>query len=135
MNLFQIADNDLWNKIHSLYQAKGGVYKIIAFQNGQRVTINRFLGQDTSGTLYIGKANSFINRVIDLKKSIDPDYESSAHDFGKQYKFKPNIANQFPYEILFMELIESDKSAELEKVLILEYKEKFGEVTPLNALG
>lgn len=134
MNLLQLADKDLWNKINSQHQAKGGVYKVIAFQNGQRISINRFLGADTSGTLYIGKANSFIDRVIHLKTSIAPDYNSSAHICGRRYKSNPNIAKQFPYDILFMELIESDKPEELERNFITEYATTFGEVPPLNAV-
>jgi hypothetical protein len=134
MNLLQLSDKELWNKINSHFQKKGGVYKIIASQNEKRISINRFLGSDASGTIYIGKANSFLERVIHLKTSIAPDYNGSAHICGRRYKSNPNIAKKFPFDTLFIELIESEKPEELERKLINEYAEQFGEVPPLNAV-
>lgn len=133
-NLLHFADPDFWNNINERHQTKGGVYKIIAVRNGQRQPVGRFLGTDTNGVLYIGKATSFIDRVIDLKKSISPDYNSSAHICGKRYKSNPNIAIKFPYDILFVDLIPSDTPEELERRLITEYAMTFGEVPPLNAI-
>lgn len=43
MGLLQLADKELWNKINLQHQTKGGVYKIIAFQNGQRILFIDFL--------------------------------------------------------------------------------------------
>jgi hypothetical protein len=134
LDLMQLADTELWNKINMLYQTKGGVYKIIAYKDGQRILIDRFLGQDQSGTLYIGKANSYLNRVIHLKTSILSFYNSSSHICGRRYKANPNIAVKFPEEVLFIELIPTASPAELERVLIIEYATKFGEVPPLNAV-
>jgi len=134
MNLLQIADEDLWNKINLLHQTKGGVYKIIAVQNGQRVSVNRFLGIDNLGILYIGKATSFLDRVINLKKSISPDYSGESHICGRRYKSNPNIALKFPFDCMYLELIESEKPEELERDNLFEYLRKFGEVPPLNAI-
>jgi len=133
-DLFQINDKDLWSLIHNKHNDKGGVYKIIAFQGGQRISINRFLGTDKDGILYIGKATSFIDRVIELKKSIAPDYNGKGHICGRRYKSNPKIAESFPYEVLFIELTESNKPEELEKQLLNEYAKIFGEVPPLNAI-
>ena len=132
--LLHIADNDFWNKINNQFQDNGGVYKIIAVQDGQRITIKRFLGYDKNGILYIGKANSFLDRVIDLKKSISPEYQGTSHICGRRYKSNPNIARQFPFSILFIELIHSDKPDELEKDLLNDYRLVYGEVPPLNAI-
>ena len=132
--LIQIADKNFWDSINQRHQSKGGVYKIIAVRNGQRQSINRFLGTDSEGVLYIGKATSFLDRVVDLKKSIAPDYNGSAHICGRRYKSNPNIARQFPYDILFIDLISTDNPEELERKLIVEYATTYGEVPPLNAI-
>ena len=132
MDLIQIKAESFWNRIHERHGEQGGVYKVIAFQDGQRVTIHRFLGQDADGVLYIGKANSFVKRVIELKKSISPDYDGDSHGCGKKYKSNPRIAAKFPFEILYMELIENNKPGELEKEYLKDYEKTFGEVPPLN---
>ena len=132
--LLHIADTNLWNKINMQFQDKGGVYKIIAVQDEQRITIKRFLGYDRNGVLYIGKANSFLDRVINLKKSISPEYKGSSHICGRRYKANPSIAIQFPFEILFIELTQSDNPVDLEKNMLIDYRLVFGEVPPLNAV-
>lgn len=134
MAFLKISDNELWNNINKDFSNRGGVYKIIAVRNGQQQPVNRFLGTDNNGILYIGKATSFIDRVIDLKKSISPDYNGTAHICGRRYKANPNIAKQFPFDILFVELIQSETPEELERKLLTEYSTTFGEVPPLNAV-
>lgn len=133
-DLILFRDDDLWKLIHERHSIKGGVYKIIAVRDGKRIPVNRFLGTDNDGVLYIGKATSFIKRVIDLKKSISPDYNGTAHICGRRYKSNPNIAKFFPYDILHIELIQADNPEELEKNLLAEYAEVYGEVPPLNAI-
>jgi hypothetical protein len=133
-NLLCIADSNFWHRINERFQTKGGVYKIIAINNGKLKPVNRFLGTDISGVLYIGEAISFLDRVINLKKSISPDYTGAAHICGRRYKSNPNIAKQFPFEMLFVDLIPSESPEELEKKLLKEYLDTFGEVPPLNAV-
>ena len=133
-DLLLFSDPDFWKLINEQHSVKGGVYKIIAVRDGQRIPINRFLGTDNKGVLYIGKATSFIDRVIDLKKSISPDYNGTAHICGRRYKSNPNIAKFFPYDILHIELIQADNPEELEKKLLREYASVYGEVPPLNAI-
>ena len=129
-----MTDKNFWNNITQRHQNNGGVYKIIAFQNGQRQPVNRFLGIDNDGILYIGKATSFADRVIVLKKSISPDYSGTSHICGRRYKLYPNLSKKFPFDILFMELIESNTPEELERELLSKYAKTFGEVPPLNAI-
>jgi hypothetical protein len=133
-DLLLLQDSNFWNSINERHKQNGGVYKIIAVRNETRVPINRFLGTDNDGVLYIGKATSFIDRVIELKKSIAPDYNGTGHICGRRYKANSNIGKQFPYEILFIELLQTDKPEELERFLLTTYAEKFGEVPPLNAI-
>lgn len=133
-NLLLFSDRDFWQLINDRYLKKGGIYKIIAVRDGQRVPVNRFLGTDNEGILYIGKATSFPDRVIELKKSIAPDYNGTAHICGRRYKSNPDIAKLFPYDILHIELIEADSPEELEQQLLREYSSVYGEAPPLNAI-
>jgi hypothetical protein len=132
--LIQIADKDIWKKIQSLHLDKGGVYKIIAMHENKRMPINRFLGTDDSGVLYIGKAISFIERVIDLKKSILPQYNGTKHICGRRYKSITSIADKFRSDKLYMELISSEEPEILERKLLDDYRNLYGEVPPLNAI-
>jgi hypothetical protein len=133
-SLFQISDHTFWDAIHNRHSSRGGVYRVIAVENGKRISINRFLDTDHDGVLYIGKAVSFLDRVIALKKSVLPDYRGSSHICGRRYKANPNIAKKFPVENLFVELIETENPAGVEKKMISEYADRFGEVPPLNAI-
>jgi hypothetical protein len=133
-DLLKINSQDFWEHINNQHQQNGGVYKIIAVRNGERVPVNRFLGTDVNGVLYIGKATSFIDRVIELKKSIAPDYNGTGHICGRRYKANPNIVKLFPYDILHIELFQTDKPEELERNFLTEYANIFGEVPPLNAI-
>ncbi len=132
--LLRLSDNDLWNLVYAKYGTGGGVYKIIAIINGQRTPVNRFLATDNQGVLYIGKATSYIDRVIALKRSVAPNYNGTSHICGRKYKSNPKIASLFPYETLYIELIPSDSPEILEKKFIIEYSNEFGEVPPLNAV-
>lgn len=134
MEIFQFADPNFWDNINSRHQSNGGVYKVIAMDGGQRIPIHRLVGTDINGVLYIGKATSFIDRVIDLKKSISPEYNGTAHTCGRRYKATPIIAKYYPFEKLFIELTQSTTPDELEKKFLNEYMQTFGEVPPLNAV-
>jgi hypothetical protein len=134
IELLRIVDENLWSGIHTQLTDNGGVYKVVALRNGNRMPVNRFLGTDTNGILYIGKATSIVDRVIDLKKSIVPAYKGTGHICGRRYKANPNIAAKFPIDTLHLELLPSDEPERLEQVLLNEYRSIFGEVPPLNAL-
>lgn len=69
-----------------------------------------------------------------MKRSIASNYKGTSHICGRRYKYDPKIASIFPYEALYIELIPSDSPEILEKKLIIEYSNEFGEVPPLNAV-
>ncbi len=133
--LLYFEDPDFWTIIKETHFDKGGLYKIVAVRDGVRVPINRFLGTDEEGVLYIGKATSYLDRVINLKKSISPNYKGTSHICGRRYKSNPNIALKFPYDLLHIELIFSEDPEKLEKLFLNAYFKKYGEVPPLNAVG
>jgi hypothetical protein len=129
-NLYKLCDDELWKK---LSDKKGGVYKIIAIRDGKIVPQHRFLGTDPDGILYIGKATSYIDRVIGLVKSISPKYNGNSHICGRRYKSNVNIAKLFPFDTLHLDIIPSNEPEVIENKLLKEYFEKFGEAPPLNA--
>lgn len=127
-----LSDPNLWNKINETFGKSGGIYKIKAFNNNTPVIINRLLDSDKEGVLYIGMANSYLDRVITLRKSTDPEYISTNHEFGSRYKQHSTIKIKFPYDSLFIELQSSDNPNELEKIELRKYYAAFGELPPLN---
>jgi hypothetical protein len=129
----KISDTELWNDISkSSIGIGGGIYKIFSQDNHIRKPIERLLDKDINGILYIGSATSYLNRVINLKKSILPDYNGQSHICGRRYKSNPSIALKFPAENLYIELIPTDNPIELEKTELKKYFDKFGELPPLN---
>ena len=132
---FKISNDSFWNDINEQHSVNGGVYKVIATENKKPIPISRLLGKDNEGVLYIGQTISFLDRVIELKKSTAPKYVSSNHEFGFRYKEHPSIKINFPYDKLFIDLQPSNKPDELEKEELKKYYEQFGELPPLNRQG
>jgi hypothetical protein len=126
----EVADPLLWDKINSKMAKDSGVYIVFSKQNGLYEQVSRVLSIDPNGTLYIGKANSFKERVIGLKKSII--YKSNAHDFGIRYYRNIQFQNKFPVESLYVALLQSDTPFETEQQLLKEYLNDFGELPPFN---
>jgi hypothetical protein len=129
----KISDTELWNDIsNSSIGIGGGIYKIFSQDNNIRKPIERLLDKDIDGILYIGSATSYLDRVINLKKSILPDYNGQSHICGRRYKSNPKIELKFPIEKLYIELIPTDNPIELEKTELEKYFNRFGELPPLN---
>ena len=131
---YRISSENMWYEIHNDFGCTGGTYilKCLQANNSPPIPVNRLLASDEEGILYIGKANSFIDRVAELKKSISPEYLSSSHECGSRYKINNAIQEKYPYENLIVELQGSNNPREKEAVLLKEYEYKFGELPPLN---
>jgi len=132
---YQLSSIDLWREINNDFQQKGGAYKLLLKNNTKTVPINRFLGTDDSGILYIVKANCYLDRILALRKTIDPNLKSKSHICGRRYNKNEKIKEQFPYANLFIQLIEDQYPEIKERELIDDYFNRFGEVPPLNANG
>lgn len=134
MKEYRLSSDTLWNELHEDFKESGGAYILFSKKNGKIVQIDRFLGKDTEGVLYIGKATSYIIRVIDLKKTLDPSYKSNPHIGGRRYYLNRRIQEVFPYVNLYVSLYGHPNPSQKEKALLEEYFQKFGEVPPLNAV-
>lgn len=135
VNEYQLSSETLWNEINDDFQNKGGAYKLIFRSKGQIKPIGRFLGIDKDGVLYIGKATCYLDRVIALKKTIDPKMKSASHICGRRYNKLEGVKAEYPYENLFIQLFQDDNPEEKELEFLNEYVNRFGEVPPLNANG
>lgn len=132
---YLLSEDKLWDKIFEDFKDKGGAYKLICKENDTIKSIGRFIKTDLNGILYIGKANSYLDRVIGLKKTIDPKMKSEPHICGRRYNKNKRIGKQFPYKNLFIQLIGDSNPEQKEKEELDKYFEEFGEVPPLNANG
>ncbi len=137
-NRIEISSEEMWHYINKKFGEKGGVYILkcsTSFNNFVPIPINRLLDCDTNGILYIGKADSFIDRVPNLKKSISPHYNSNSHQCGSRYKSNHKFKEKFPFDKLYLELHESDYPRNLEKDFLDNYEESFGELPPFNRVN
>jgi hypothetical protein len=131
----RLAPRGFWATVHQAFGAGGGVYFLSCATGEDDLTpvpVNRLLGQDRRGILYIGKADSFVDRVIGLKKSLSPEHRTSEHECGVRHKSHLNLAAAFPYERLVLTLIGSTEPRQLEATELKRYLAQFGELPPLN---
>jgi len=127
----RISD-DIWNQINENFGTRGGIYFLYCkHDNGDIIPTDRLLKTDPNGILYIGKAISFLERVVELKKSLSPVHHSKGHECGFRMK-ELNLLNKFRYENLFVRLTESTDELQLEKEELTKYELEFGELPPLN---
>lgn len=132
---YKLSSKELWQDIFNDFGDKGGAYKLFCRKNNRIEPIGRLLGTDQKGILYIGKATSYLDRVIGLKKTIDPEKKSSSHICGRRYNKNEKISKTFPFKNLYIILIGHNEPLEKETELLTEYFNTFGEVPPLNANG
>lgn len=135
MNLFKLSNKNLWNELDSLSGEKNGIYKLRWVKNKKPQSINRLFGTDNKGLLYIGKADLFTDRVIDLKKTLSPDYESSPHSCGRKINEIEILRKNIHFEDLYVEIIPDNFPEKREGEELKKYTKTFGEVPPLNAIG
>ena len=137
-NMIKISSEKMWDYINEKFDQNGGVYILKcseSINDFSPIKINRFLGNDEDGVLYIGKANCFLDRVANLKKSISPNYKSSSHECGSRYKSSEKIKSKFPFDKLYVQLSGSSNPLELEKKYLKKYEDKFGELPPFNRVS
>jgi len=118
---------DVWLKEKGKEQCpKEGIYILCADK-----PIQRILGTDESGILYIGKGEilSSRTRIGKLINSIND--KEQKHEAGNRYN-EALYVRKFPLESLSLkiELVKNPRNVEKNK--LTEYYQKFGELPPLN---
>ena len=133
---YRLSDFRLWEKIRRDFGDGGGTYELYCMlPKTEIVPVRRMLKTDTMGTLYIGRATRFLDRVIELKKSIAPADTSSNHECGVRYKDSEILQEKYPYEHLYIELHGTDQGLELVKEKLDSYVREFGKLPPLTRSG
>src|SRR5680860_509616 len=113
---YRIIDENFWYQIEEDFPVGGGVYELYCMNgNGLTIPVQRMLGSDEDGILYIGMASNFLDRVINLKKSISPKYKSVSHECGTRYKASTKTKELYPYQNLFVNLTLSEDYRLLER--------------------
>jgi hypothetical protein len=118
----------------------GGIYRVHCFADHSYASVlpvQRVLGIDTEGVLYIGKADIFASRVAHLKKSILPTYRGSGHICGRRYRnaLYSSLAPRFPAHHLCVSFQPDASPQKAEEAALRAYVQQFGELPPLNRLG
>jgi len=138
-HLFVISSNDFWAEISKTHGQGGGVYKLHCLKttgSDEFKPLPRLLHIDPEGVLYIGKALSYIDRIINLKKSLVPSKQGGEHICGRRYhgdRFEA-LRKAYPYELLCVTLIPSSTPETLERDELDKYCQRFGEPPPLNRM-
>lgn len=127
---------DLYERIYERFGNSGGVYVVRATtEHGVWDSINRVLGTDHTGTLYIGKADAFVSRVVHLKKCVHEDYRTGGHPFTHRYDHHGTLRERFPSKRLVVELYGDPEPLRAEKEMLTSYFLGFGEEPPFNKIG
>ena len=131
---YKLSSENLWNDINEKFSENGGTYSLHWLDGELKpVKISRLFGIDEEGILYIGRAISFLDRIITLKKTLI--YKSSGHIAGRRINSVKIILNKIPIDNLYVSLNQTDNSITDEKLLIKTYEENYGELPPLNRLN
>lgn len=118
---------DIWRKnMIGQKQPANGVY--ILFANKK---INRLIGSDDKGILYIGKGNilNINNRVGKLINAINKT--ETRHDGGVRLQNK-KIIQLYPLSEMSLKISLNENSEREEKRLLNEYEQTYGELPPFN---
>lgn len=122
------------------FHDKIGVYKLYYFKNSSPRSINRLIGKDTKGILYIGMTEvPFLTRVCNLQHALfgnshkeagnDGPSNSGHTQMGKKYY---RIRHKVKIEDLFIGIFPNETPKNAESNALEKYVKEFGELPPLN---
>jgi hypothetical protein len=130
MDYIKLSNNFFWQTIPS----KPGVYHIYSLDpKNKPKKLQRLIGKDEEGILYIGKSENLRERLRMLWRVLNPDLNATAHTFGEKYNTYQVLKSNFPLNTLAIKFRCSNNAKELEIKLIDEYINIFGEVPPFNS--
>lgn len=129
MKTIKLLNDRFWNHIPEC----GGVYFIHSYNNQIPIRLNRVLGADEEGILYIGKSGNLRERLRMLRRVLNPSLKATAHTFGQKYNSNEKLREAFPLESMYISYRISTEPKTLEFELLDKYFLKFGEVPPFNS--
>lgn len=113
------------------FNTNTGVYTIFWIIDSTPVCINRLLGADKEGILYIGKSIDLKNRLENIKSSIKN--KNNKHHFGIKYNKEGFIPSKIKMEDLYISFCEYDNPKCVEEKQLTEYFKIYGELPPFNS--
>jgi hypothetical protein len=129
MKTISLAEINFWKQIPE----SRGVYFIYSCNNLIPIRLNRVLGTDEEGVLYIGKSENLRERLRMLWRVLNPKLEATAHTFGTKYNSNQKLREAFPMKSLFVSYRITSEPKTLESELLDKYFLKYGEVPPFNS--
>lgn len=112
-----------------------GVYRVFLFDSkGKPCTINRFIGSDSSGLIYIGAAEktTIRYRLNAFLRSMDAAYRQDNHSGGKKIANSDRLREYIQDHRLFFSAEYCEYAKDKEFNALKEYVRDYGEVPPLN---
>jgi len=135
--MYRICSSDEIQEFNSRYKGQGGVYKLHCLKKDSQnefIPIDRILGTDPEGVLYIGQTGSDHRRIAKLRSSLSPGPMRYIHHAGIRYKKNQKLQNHFPSDRLCITFKPVSNPKSVESKEIQDYFNKFGEVPPLNGI-
>lgn len=129
IELISIVEKDFWKQIPE----SGGVYFIYSYNNNIPSKLDRVLGADEEGVLYIGKSENLRERLRMLWRVLNPNLKATAHTFGTKYNNNKKLREAFPLKSLYVSFRITTTPKILESELLDKYFSKYGEVPPFNS--
>jgi len=136
MKMYLISSENVWEQLQRDHGGKGGAYKLHCLDKSDQNRVeplNRVLGLDNEGILYIGETSKNHFRIGDLIKSLSPHHKSLGHHAGIRFSNNIKLRERFPFERLCFTFIPAENPKEKESQELQRYFQKYGEVPPLNA--
>ena len=121
--------------ILQLSNSSKGVYRIFLFkENGKPIDIQRILGVDYSGLMYIGSSenNSIQYRLKCFLHSMDVSRKQNNHSGGLKICTNLKLQQFIENKQMMFDFIVENEARNLERELLKSYRNEFGEVPPLN---
>ena len=126
---FNLTENSFWNHILE----SGGIYVIHLYDKEIPKKINRILGIDEEGILYMGKSENIRERLRMLFRVINPKLKTTVHTLGSKYNANKLLREKFPLHSLCISYrISKDPKIFESKFLDICFA-KFGEISPFNS--
>jgi hypothetical protein len=139
MTLYAIKDRDLYTQITADISNSPGCYVLCCCKGDGFFSINRILGVDDAGTLYIGSGTSLCQRIGSLRKAlcaaVSRDGYTDRGVHGCELKYTDALQQRFPFDSLKVLLYPATSNEEAwrqEAELLAEYERRFGEAPPFN---
>lgn len=129
MKPISLEEKQFWKNLPE----SGGVYHIRCIKDNKVIKINRVLGTDNLGILYIGKSDNLRERLRMLWRVLNPNLKATAHTFGTKYNGNNKLKKVFPLKTMYVSFETTSEPKNLETKLLNQYFDKFGEVPPFNS--